>query len=345
MTAKHLDPDLLRRIRVAEALHPRFAGVTAWYTEHLRPELARLRGSYWRRRVLSLVLFFGGLGGAYAVYTHPDGLRSRLAGLEGFGDWLAFVLGALGAVLLVATVAFAPMARAKRRQAEVTAGRISHFLGLAHDPRGHGSPSIRPLWAAGLLPDSHGMRLANSLRGEHAGVAFTSASMALTRHSQRRGSTTHRTSVPFDGLVVRVALPAPVPGLTAVRAKGAGAIVEELWWGTTGGVELTPLETGDLDFDERFEARSTDPAAGARVLGADLRQALSALRELDLDGLRVALLDRSATLAFSTTSRYLGSDTEANAIASPLDPIHIERMLAQLALVLSAVEALADALR
>ncbi|MGD2114100.1 MAG: hypothetical protein PVG07_03545 [Acidobacteriota bacterium] len=356
-TPAALDPDLLRRIRTAEALHPRFAGFTPWYAQHLRPALARLQGSYWRRRILSLLLFVGGLVGAYALYTGSEGLRARLAGIEGWGGWLAFILGVLGAVLLVAAFAFAPMAGVKRRQAALAAGRISEFLGLAHDAKGHGSPSLRPLWAAGLLPDSHGLRIAHSVRGEHAGVAFTSASVALTRHQQRPRSTTHRTSIPFDGLVVQVALPAamserPVPelpGLTAVREAGAGAIAEELWWGTTGSVELTRFETGDVDFDGRFETRSSDPAAGARVLGADLRRALTALGEceglqsLQVKGLRVALVGRSATLAFSTPSRYLGSDAEATVVASPLDPVHVERMLAQLAVVLSAVETLAKA--
>lgn len=346
MTPRPLEPDLLRRIRAAEALHPRFAGLTAWYSQHLRPELARLRGSFWRRRILSLGLFFGGLVGAYFLYIHPEGLRARLAEIEGWGGWLGFTLGACGAVLLVGAFAFAPLSRVKRRQAALTAGRISDFVGLVHDPRGQGAPSIRPLWAAGLLPDSHGMRIAHSIRGEHAGVAFTSASVALTRHRQRPGRTTHQKSVPFDGLVVQMILPASSPGLTAVRTKGFGTVVEDLWWGTTGDVELTPFETGDLELDERFEARAIEPAAGARVLGADLRRALvtlDGLESLDLRGLRVALIDRSATLAFETPSRYLASDTEAEVVASPLDPVHVERMLAQLAVVLSAVEAVAHA--
>lgn len=261
-------------------------GFAEVYEARLTPRLTTLEKE--RRSILSRAKLHAalaivvGLGVGALLVTFGPGWGTAKDVLIWIG--IPLVLGAVGAFLLW------------RRQAATWSGaaadaimpEICAFLGdLSHDreaPKGFKLEQVRKL---GVIPPFTHSELGDRLEGTRHDSPFEIVEAKLVSKETKRRTDSddddekREKKTVFEGLVLRVGVPEPVPSrILIARDYGMGNKVFEVL-GIDEGRKMPKVDTGHAEFERSFEVYSEDAEAARKVLTPGFLDSFTAIAEAE----------------------------------------------------------------
>ena len=307
--------------------HPRFKGFQAFAEREIVPHLAEKEAE--RRAALRRAKLTGAATALIAALL--------LAVSIGVLEWgTVFSLFAFGLVPLIAggILAVLPLARFQSSLGDFLLAKTCAHLGLRHTGTAP-ALSIERFREARLLPRHGSHRFEDGIEGHEPDLAFRAAEASITQSRSNSDGGSDEETV-WRGLLVEVPTPRRFQGRTLViPARGA---VEQFF--DKRDAERISLGLGALE--DGIEIRTTDPGEARAVLTERVIRRLAELaRRLGRERPALALIDDGVLLAIaSERDRFRAGSAFAPLDAAPA----LERLAADIALLLDLAEALGDAL-
>ncbi|SLN33792.1 DUF3137 domain-containing protein [Roseisalinus antarcticus] len=231
------------------------AGFAPIFAERIAPEIDRLEAERKallsrarRNSLISLIVGLALAGGVIALWGASGGAL--------VGAIIVAVIGVIGALVARS------MQSAKWTGAvsETVMPPVCDFLGdVRHDRMAKDGFPVGTLRTLGMIGSYDSSTLRDRIEGTYRGIDYTLVEARLTRESRNNDNQKSTTTV-FDGLLFRIALPAPAPTkILIARNHGmVGNALAGLFAGKSGR-KMPKVDTGHPDFEAAFELHAEDP--------------------------------------------------------------------------------------